>query len=174
MAAPRYALEPQARGQLMAALALAWDGQWFLKVKDRFGYQAAAELNARVRASFGRLEMRFTLRALGKESAEDLEDALEVWRAYVDAFDAGRGAFAGTQAVQGSTLRVSVTRCAAWEGAKRAGLEGTTQACVACETLWKAWFGALLPGREVSQQVLARMGFGDPACRFTVGDAPKP
>ncbi len=56
-----YEIPPEARAQVMAGLALAWDGQWFLKVNDKFGWDAAAEINVRTRNAFGRIEMRSTL-----------------------------------------------------------------------------------------------------------------
>ena len=75
----KYEISSEVRAQVMAGLALAWDGQWFLKVHDKFGWDAAAELNIRTRIAFGRIEMRNTLLALGKKKADDLRDALEVW-----------------------------------------------------------------------------------------------
>jgi hypothetical protein len=163
-----YEIPPEARAQVMAGLALAWDGQWFLKVNDKFGWDAAAELNIRTRIAFGRIEMRSTLLALGKKKANDLQDALDVWQAYFRMFGADRGVFAGDYAIEGDTLAVTVHKCAAWEGAKQAKLEKDIQACLTCGNLWQTWFGALLPDCNVNQEVIARMGFGDPQCRFRV------
>jgi len=163
-----YEIPPEMRAQVMAGLALAWDGQWFLKVNDKYGWDAAAEINIRTRHAFARIEMRSTLLALGKKKADDLRDALEVWQSYFRMFGADRGVFAGDYAIEGDTLTVTVHKCAAWEGAKRASLEKDVQACLTCEKLWQAWFGTLLPDRDVGQEVIARMGFGDPQCRFRV------
>jgi hypothetical protein len=163
-----YEISSELRAQVMAGLALAWDGQWFLKVNDKYGWDAAAELNIRTRIAFGRIEMRSTLLALGKSKAANLPDALEVWQAYFRMFGADRGVFAGDYVIEGETLTVTVHKCAAWEGAKRAKLEKDVQACLTCDNLWKAWFGTLLPDHDVKQDVLARMGFGDPQCRFLV------
>jgi hypothetical protein len=163
-----YEIPAEVRAQVMAGLALAWDGQWFLKVNDRLGWDAAAELNIRTRIAFGRIEMRSTLQALGKKKANDLQDALEVWQAYFRMFGADRGVFAGDYVIEGERLKVTVHKCAAWEGAKRAKLEKDVQACLTCENLWHTWFGTLLPDHDVNQEVIARMGFGDPQCRFRV------
>lgn len=163
-----YEIPAEVRAQVMAGLALAWDGQWFLKVNDKFGWDAAAEINVRTRHAFARIEMRNTLLALGKRKADDLEDALEVWQAYFRMFGADRGVFAGNYAIEGDTLMVTVHKCAAWDGAKRAKLEKNVQACLTCDHLWKVWFGTLLPDHDVSQEGIARMGFGDPQCRFRV------
>lgn len=163
-----YEIPAELRAQVMAGLALAWDGQWFLKVNDRFGWDTAAEVNIRTRHAFGRLEMRSTLQALGKTKADDLQDALDVWQAYFRMFGADRGVFAGDYAIEGDTLTVTVHKCAAWEGAKRARLEKNVQACLTCEQLWQIWFSSLLPGHEVRQETIARMGFGAPRCGFRV------
>lgn len=168
-----YFISPEVRAQTMAALALGWDGQWFLKVQDKFGWEAAAEINARVRASFAKLEMRATLRALGKRAADDLADAVAVWEAYVRMFGGDVGAFVGELIVEGDAIYITVSRCAAWEGAKRANLERTDQACIACETVWQAWYGALLPAYDVSQQVIARQGMGAAQCQFRVRAVPR-
>ncbi len=163
-----YEIPAEVRAQVMAGLALAWDGQWFLKVNDKVGWDTAAELNVRTRNAFGRIEMRSTLLALGKKKADDLADALEIWQAYFRMFGADRGAFVGDFTIEGDTLTVTVRKCAAWEGAKRARLEKDVQACLTCDHLWKSWFGTLLPDCDVSQQVIARMGFGDPQCQFRI------
>lgn len=163
-----YEIPPEARAQVMAGLALAWDGQWFLKVNDKYGWDTAAEINIRTRHAFGRIEMRATLQSLGKKQADDLGDALEIWQAYFRMFGADRGVFAGNYTIEGDTLMVTVHKCAAWDGARRAKLEKDVQACLTCDHLWKIWFGTLLPGHDVSQEVIARMGFGDPQCRFRV------
>ena len=168
-----YDIPHEVRGRVMAGLALAWDGQWFLKVSDRFGWDAAAEINVRTRHAFGRLEMRSTLQALGKKKADDLRDALEVWQAYFRMFGADNGVFAGDFAIDGDTLAVTVHKCAAWEGAQKAKLEKDVQACLTCENLWQVWFSTLLPDYSVSQDVIARMGFGDARCRFRVTSTPK-
>jgi hypothetical protein len=163
-----YEIPPEVRAEVMAGLALAWDGQWFLKVNDKCGWDAAAELNIRTRHAFGRIEMRATMQALGKKKADTLQDALDVWQAYFRMFGADRGVFAGDYVIEGETLNVTVHKCAAWEGAKRAKLGKDVQACLTCDNLWKTWFGALLPDHDVNQEVIARMGFGDPQCRFLV------
>ncbi|RPI49646.1 MAG: hypothetical protein EHM56_12060, partial [Chloroflexi bacterium] len=58
-----YRLSPEDQVHMLRRLMLYWDGQWFLKAVDAFGLDAAVALNARVRASFGRIEMRLLLKA---------------------------------------------------------------------------------------------------------------
>jgi len=149
---------------MLALLAMAWDGQWFLKVYDEYGWQAAVRLNTRVRAAFGRFEMRRMLRALGKRTADDLKDAARIIQAYFrEVLAAGFDAeFAG----EGDQVEITVTRCAALSGSKRAGLERHDQACIACRGLWLAYFEVLLPDRPVEVEVKEQMGYGAPRCRI--------
>lgn len=161
-----YSLEPTDLIHVLPRLMLAWDGQWFLKAYDEFDWETATRLNARVRAAFGRIEMRAMLRALGRRRADDLPDAVRVLRTYVEGvFAAG---FVGDYRVDGDRLDAFVTTCAAWEGAKRAALERTDQACIACETLWLAWFKTLLPNRQIVFDMQGRMGYGDSCCHFVL------
>jgi len=171
---PSYSIPLEARTQIAIQLAVAWDGQWFLKVCDKFGWGIASEINALVRPSFARMEMRATLHALGKRKADDLADALAVWQAYTyQMFGFDSGAFESEQVIEGDTIHVTFTKCAALEGAKRAKLERTEQACIGCVTAWGAWFGALLPDYEVSDEIIAQMGYGAPQCQIRVRAVPR-
>ena len=51
-------LSAEAAVKLLGRLMLAWDGQWFLKVAQECGVETAVALNAKVRSSFGRIEIR--------------------------------------------------------------------------------------------------------------------
>ncbi len=162
-----YSLSDAQQVQMLRKLMLYWDGQWFLKSVESFGLEAAIELNARVRASFGRIEMRMLLRAVGKSRADDLPDAMRLLDTYAQAFMGGtlRAEFL---ALEQRRAEVTVRRCAAYEGAKQAALPRQDQACVACETVWNAWLESLLPGTRVEVQYPQRMGKGDRICRFLI------
>ncbi len=151
---------------MLALLAMAWDGQWFLKVCDAHGWEEATRLNAQVRASFGRIEMRRILRALGKRQADDLGDAACILYTYFqEVLDAG---FDADFVVTDARLEIIVTRCAALWGAKRAGLERHDQACIACRGLWRAYFEVLLPDHPVKIEIREQMGCGAGRCHFVV------
>jgi hypothetical protein len=161
-----YPLQPTDLVRVLPRLMLAWDGQWFLKAYDEFDWETATRLNARVRAAFGRIEMRTMLQVLGKRHADDLSDAVRVLRTYIEnVFAAG---FVGDYRVEGTRLDAHIMTCVAWEGSKRAALERTDQACIACETLWIAWFKTLLPNRSIEFDIQGRMGYGDPRCHFVL------
>jgi hypothetical protein len=162
-----YHLSDAEQVRMLGKLMLFWDGQWFLKAVEAFGLDAAIELNARVRTSFGRIEMRTLLKAVGKKQAADLADAIHLLETYAQAFmgDRLRAEFT---ILSDERAEVIVSRCAAYEGAKLAGLPRQDQACIACETLWNAWLEALLPEAAWTVQIPMRQGKGDPVCRFLI------
>jgi hypothetical protein len=162
-----YQLSPDEQTHMLRKLMLYWDGQWFLKTVEAFGLEAAIDLNARVRTSFGRIEMRTLLKTVGKSRADDLADALRLLETYADTF-MGNRLRAEFAALGDDRAEVIIRRCAAYEGAKRAALPRADQACVACETLWDAWLEALLPEVPVEIQYPLRQGMGDPHCQFTI------
>jgi predicted ArsR family transcriptional regulator len=162
-----YGLSDAQRVQMLRKLMLFWDGQWFLKTVETFGLEPAIDLNARVRASFGRIEMRTLLKVLHKRQADDLADALRLMTTYAQAF-MGSGLSATFVPIGANRAEIAVRHCAAYEGAKRANLARADQACVACETVWNAWLETLLPGARVDVQYPLRQGKGDPHCLFLI------
>jgi hypothetical protein len=162
-----YPLSDELKVNMLRKLALFWDGQWFLKTVDEFGLEAAIRLNAKVRTAFGRIEMRTLLRALGKRRADDLADAIRVIATYGEVLMGGvlRADF---QMVTTTQAEARIYRCAAYEGAKMARLGRVDQACIACETLWEAWFEVLLPDTSVTVRYPMRQGKGDPHCHFII------
>jgi len=166
MPAP-YPLSDEVKVDMLRKLALFWDGQWFLKTVDEFGLEAAIGLNARVRTAFGRIEMRILLRALRKRQADDLADAIRLVATYSEVLMGGvlRADF---QTVAPDRAEVLIYRCAAYAGARMARLDRADQACVACETLWDAWFEILLPDTPVTIRYPLRKGKGDPHCHFII------
>ena len=171
---PSYSIPLEARAPLMAQLALALDGQWFLKVYDKFGWDVASEINARVRSSWSKIEMREALRVLGKREADNLADALAVWQAYFfEVFIFASDAYVGEQIIEGDTIHATATKCVALEGAKRAKLEHAHHACIACANAWEAWFKTLLPNHEVTEEIVERMGYGASQCRYRIRAVPR-
>jgi hypothetical protein len=161
-----YDISDADKVKMLRKLALFWDGQWFLRSVEKFSLEEAVELNAAVRTSFGRIEMRTMLKAVHKKAADDLTDAVRMIATHSDLL-LGPGVRA-TYETDDKKARIVVRRCAAFEGAKRANLPRQDQACVTCETLWDAWFEALLPDADISVAYPQRQGMGDPVCEFLV------
>lgn len=157
--------EPERALAMLGRLMLAWDGQWFLKTAEACGLQKAVELNARVRRSFARIEVREYLAALGRGPASDLQEAARLLTAYSRLF-LGDG-MDGEWKVEGGTAEIAVTRCRPQDGARRAGLKPDTP-CIACEGLWGAWLEAILPGTAWETRIEAARGRGADTCRIVV------
>jgi hypothetical protein len=162
-----YQLSNADQVQMLRKLLLYWDGQWFLKTASTVGLDTTIELNARVRASFGRIEMRTLLKALDKRQADDLPDAMQLLETYATVFMGG-GLRAEFVTVDACSAEVRVLRCAAYAGARAAALARTDQACVACEPLWNAWLETLLPNEQVEVELPMRQGKGDRHCRIVI------
>lgn len=161
-----YVLSDAEKAKLLARLALAWDGQWFLKAYDEGGWELATRLNTRVRHAFGRIEALLLLRTLGKRHADDLEDAVQVLATYyreilTEGFD-------GEFWIEDGAVQVRVKECAALEGSKRARLERHDQACLGCPGLFRVYFETLLPGHTAQVESLEQMGYGGESCRYVV------
>ena len=162
-----YPLSDEVEVGILRKLILFWDGQWFLKTADEFGLDAAVRLNAKVRAAFGRIEMRTLLHALGKRHAADLTDAIRLIATYGEVLMGG-ALRADFQVASPTQADVRINRCAAYAGAKMARLDRVDQACVACETLWNAWFEVLLPDTSLAVRYPKRQGEGDSHCHFII------
>lgn len=164
---PAYHLPAETQAAMLRKLALYWDGQWFLKTVEEFGLEAGIRMNARVRTSFGRIEMRTMLKALGKKRADDLVDAMRIIAAYGEVL-MGNGLRAEHVVLTPERAEIVIRRCAAYEGARRANLPRVDQACVACESLWVAWLETLLPETPLRVEYPMRQGKGDPHCHFII------
>jgi hypothetical protein len=154
------------KARLLPLLAMAWDGQWFLKLCEEYGWEEAARLNAQVRAAYGRIEMRAMLRALGKRTADDLADAVQIIHTYFrEVLAAG---FDAESIVEEEHAAIIVTRRAALSGSKRARLERHDQACIACLGLWPVYFRVLLPDTPVNVEIKEQMGYGATKCHIVI------
>jgi hypothetical protein len=163
-----YPIPDAEKVKMLRKLALFWDGQWFLHSADRFGLEEGIELNADVRAAFGRIEMRTVLKALGKREADDLTDAVRIIATHVDLL-LGAGVKAAYEMGENGA-RIVVRRCAVYAGARMANLPRQDQACIACARAWDAWLRALLPQGKITVHCRQRLGMGDPVCEFVVSE----
>jgi hypothetical protein len=161
-----YSLSDAKKARLLARLALAWDGQWFLKAYDEGGWELATQLNTRVRHAFGRIEMVLLLRTLGKRRATSPEDAAKMLGTYYGEVLAE--GFEGDFQVERETLHVSVKECAALTGSIRANLDRHDQACLGCPELFRIYLETLLPNHTAEVTVLEQMGYGAERCRYEV------
>ncbi len=167
----KYFVPPEIKLKSLRRLLLAWDGQWFLKIYLENGINKAIELNRKVRASFGKIEMKTILKFLGKKEADDFLDALKIILTYSEIFF-GEG-LKEEHCFRNGSAEVKIYRCPAFEGVKKAGLERIDQACIACESLWKTWIKTLLPKSNVEVEFIKRKGFGDALCQIILKELNK-
>lgn len=160
-----FQLSPEKAIRLLGKLMLSWDGQWFLKTAEACGVETAVALNAKVRTSFGRIEIREFLKAKGHPGAATVEEAIALVHEYQHLF-LGDGIAAELE-IEGDQVSVLVQRCAPQRGAGKAGLRPDTP-CVACDTVWNAWFETAMPGSRWATEVEAAMGRGAPSCRIVL------
>ncbi|MFW9990488.1 MAG: NAD(P)H-dependent oxidoreductase [Candidatus Odinarchaeota archaeon] len=164
-----YTIPPEKKITALQKLLLAWDGQWFLNSLERFGYDAASEVNALTRATFGKIEMRELLKVLGKEQADDPDDAVKLLKTYGDLFS---DQIAGDYQVTDGGITLNVTTCPAFEKVKRARDLGLTssldQACIACRKIWHSWISVLLPRNEITVVHVKTKGEGESTCDIRI------
>jgi hypothetical protein len=127
------------------------------------------ELNARVRTSFGRIEIREYLKALKLPAARSLPEAVRLVEAYGRLF-LGEGLQTSWE-LRGDEVGIRVLKCLPQEGAGRAGLRPDTP-CVACESVWGAWLETALPGTSWSTEIRRSKGRGADSCEIVVRRAP--
>jgi hypothetical protein len=150
-------------------LLLSWDGQWFLKIAQRFGIDVAVELNAQVRRSFARIELREWLRQAGSEDRmETLSQAFDYLADYLAIGEIG-GMRAQLKA-EGSKGQITVHYCPAYAGVRTAGHARQDAACVACPGTWQGWLGQLLGAVDESIEVgiTAMLSSGASACSIGI------
>ena len=165
----RYMLDSSTMVRMLQQLALAWDGQWFLKTSEKYGTDEAVAMNQTVGRSCQRLVARMSLEAWKVEKAADFEDAGRMVRGLLDW---SLGAFWKSDfEIARDSIRIDVVRCPAFEGAKQANLARTDQACLTCAFAWSVWIDALLPGQEVKVTHLSKMSEGSRHCNIRIDKA---
>lgn len=97
-----FPFDPAAAIRFVDACWFSHDGQWFLKVKDRFGLETAMELNDAAVHAMGRIEARRirALTGIGK-----VNDCIGFAR-FMETFWALRGMPAGEGILPGSARRI--------------------------------------------------------------------
>lgn len=154
---------------LMRRLLMAWDGQWFLKVTEKFGIEVAIDLNVRVRRSFARIEMREALRdAKIFRNLFSMEEAMAFLWNYLKVGNDGE--IVADYEVNDSNSLINVFWCPAFEGAKKAQLERQDQACISCSGMWNAWIAKLFEIDEslIEVKIDKMLSKGDCHCSIRI------
>jgi len=165
----RYRLDSSSKVRMLQQLALAWDGQWFLKTSEKYGTDEAVALNQTVGRSCQRLVARMSLKAWKAEKAADFEDAGRMVRGLLD-WSLGP-LWKSDFEIAKDSIRIEVFRCPVFEGAKQANLERTDQSCLNCAVAWSNWIDVLLPGQEVKVTHLSKISEGSNSCLIRIEKA---
>lgn len=157
-----YLLDDSRKNELLRGLMLAWDGQWFIKIAERFGMEDALLMNEAVGNAVKKLIARMSLRAWNREKADDFMDAGRMMQSILDWT---QGGYMHTSFdISTESIRIAVSFCQAYEGARKANLKRMDQACLNCQSMWPIWIETLLPGQKVAIDYASRISQGDATC----------
>jgi hypothetical protein len=99
-------------------MAFSWDGQWFLKTKDRFGLDVAMEMNEAAVRSIGKIECRMLKQLLGKEQIASCRDLIEAQQTF-----AGEQIPWRIHELSDDRMVIERPDCMLWREAARAGFQ---------------------------------------------------
>lgn len=99
---------------------MSHDALWLNHVAQRFGMEAANELNRQVCRAIGRVDAQRLAKALGVVRIETMGDYLSFFQAGVALY--APSAIAVRTEVEGNLQRFHVSRCFAYEGIVKAGM----------------------------------------------------
>jgi hypothetical protein len=147
-------LDPERTREMLARIYFALDGQWFLKVRDRFGEDEARDLNEAMCGSLARIQVR-SYRDLTGDNGTDARALGRFVRVIHDVlYGDHRDAFeVKVDAPDEFTLRYH--RCQIWEMGQRAGYDADPQpgllpGCAGILTMASAW-GAAVGGHVLER-----------------------
>ncbi|MDY7033824.1 MAG: hypothetical protein SVY10_18170 [Thermodesulfobacteriota bacterium] len=84
MNAKQMSLSPEQREKILQNLMVLWDGRWFLKTVEKFGFNAATELNLAITKSFGKTEMKLLLAETHFGEIKNIEDFKAIMDIFAD------------------------------------------------------------------------------------------
>lgn len=118
---PSRPLDRDAEREFLAHIYFALDGQWFLKVRDAVGDEAARDLNEHMCAALARIQLRAFLRLTGFDGVRDARD---LGRFVVAIHDALYGDYTTAFEITVDTpdvFEIKYTSCQIWDMGNRAG-----------------------------------------------------
>jgi hypothetical protein len=157
-------LSPAARERSLRDSQVANDAFWFYAVYEVAGVELANRLNEKVVRQFGSLEMARLLRQLRVEAVSSAASLLALLESALELFV--KDVFQADLAREGNRVHLRVQRCFAYEGVRRAGLEGCYR-CGPGQRL-KGWLSVAAPNTRISPEVelcqMAKVG----TCAYTL------
>ncbi len=156
-----YEINRDKQTELLRWLLATLDGQWLSKTAAMYSPADASKLNSRVHTTLGRTEMKAMLSLLGKSRADNLSDAVEIIKTYLNLAYGERG-FNGTfrpvQAAGGGQqrLEIEVARFSGLDNIKKVAQAAGERPGMATQELWSIWFETLLPDEQVEVSVQSK------------------
>lgn len=177
MAEPRrypFGLEADVLVDLISTCWRSHDGQWFLKVAERVGLEAAMRLNERAIASLGRIELREFKRATGIPSLDTMAQVADWYRLTSHIFGGLTRPGRTLTVVDADTLLLEYTECLGDVIAGRSGYghlaAGEYPPCLGWIERQRAWGEALSTRYRF---VVTREPVDGRPCRYVVRRVPR-
>lgn len=126
---------------LLREMWLGCDGRWFLNVAERYGYEAANELNAAVGRSLTRASMRKLAKVAGWGPPENIDALKEMFQVGYDVYHPPPDCEIEFQVSDSQTLRALFHKCPVMEKVERGG--GMENYRCACPLSFEGWMEAL-------------------------------
>ena len=148
-----YDINRDKQFELLRWLFTSLDGQWLSRTAGVYGPGEASKLNGRVHNALGRTAMKAMLSLVGKSKADNLTEATEIIKTYLNLVYGERGfngSFRPVVRAQGQErLEIEVVRFSAMDGIKKVAQAAGERVGLAAEGLWSTWFETLLPDEQV-------------------------
>lgn len=135
------------REELLRKCWLSHDALWLYTVVERFGPEAANDLNKRVCRSIGQTEMRRLMRLAGISEVRCREDYLQLFRLAEGLFVPSTSLAYAHESLNDGSERWTVQRCFAHEGLSRMDLLDSIQ-CAIWERV-EGWLDAMGVSYEI-------------------------
>jgi hypothetical protein len=140
-----------------------WDGQWYLKSKNKYGFEEANKLNQKVVFSIGKIEVRHILSALGikKGDIKTVSEMFKVMNTIMDVLIPKVMKFKFVAQSENEGIAY-VDKCFIWKEVQKTK-EALDYVC-ACNFRHRGWLEAMgLNGQIIA---LKRFSNGDNCCEF--------
>lgn len=140
-----------------------WDGQWFLKSKKKIGIKQANELNQSVAFSFGKIETKHILNALGirKGTVKTIPEVFKIMNTIMDVMipKIMKFKFVIHSDNEGDGV---VKKCFIWEEVRKS--KGEKEYICACNFRHRGWMETM--GIDGDIIPIKRFPDGDDECIF--------
>jgi hypothetical protein len=147
-------------------LQICWaqhDGQWFLKVKRKYGMKEANEMNQKVVFSMGKIEARHILNALGikKGSIKSIPEIFKIMNTFMDVIIPRIMKFKFIVHSEKEGLAI-VEKCFIWKEVEKS--KETSEYVCACNFRHRGWLDSI--GIDGDIVPLKRISNGEDRCEF--------